>query len=88
MSLYQQRVIRRLALGQIFGQLMQMARQASGHSVEEAARLAGMEVSQWMAIEAGCVPDPGQLRPMADALELSHQSPEHIAIRLRYGGGD
>jgi len=80
MSFYQQKVIRRLALGQIFGQMMQMARQASGRSVDEAARLAGMEASQWMAIEAGFVPDLALLRPMADALELSF---EQMAIPVR-----
>jgi hypothetical protein len=38
--------------------------------MEEAARLSGMEVSEWAAIEAGYVPDPQQLHPMSDALGL------------------
>ena len=34
--------------------------------------MSGMEVSEWMSIEAGFVPDPRQLHPMSDALGLRH----------------
>jgi len=43
-----------------------------------AARLAGMETSEWLAVEAGRVSDPAKLRPMADALGLGH---DKIATR-------
>ncbi|MFZ1084549.1 MAG: hypothetical protein WAN35_06265 [Terracidiphilus sp.] len=44
--------------GRIFGAAIQQNREKRGHSVAEAVRLAGMEPSAWLAIEAGCVPDP------------------------------
>ena len=41
-------------------------------SLEEAARLSGMEVSEWMAIEDGCVPqDINRLRAMAETMQIS-----------------
>ena len=56
----------------LFGGLVEETRQAKGYTVSEAARLAGIEFSQWLAIEAGYVPaDEGQLRSMAAALEMS-----------------
>ena len=66
-------LIRRQAWGRLFGTCIEKTRQAGGHSIEEAACLAGMEASQWAAIEAGYVPDPVQLRPMAGALECGYE---------------
>jgi transcriptional regulator with XRE-family HTH domain len=63
---------RRQAFGRLFGSCIEKTRQACGRSVEEAARLSGMEMSEWAAIEAGRVPDPGQLHPMSDALGLRY----------------
>jgi len=45
--------VRRLVWARLFGQCVGKTREAAGRSVEEAARLAGMETSQWAAIEAG-----------------------------------
>ena len=40
-------------------------------TAEEAAWLAGMEASEWLAVEAGHIPaDPARLRSMAAALEI------------------
>ena len=40
--------------------------------MEEVARLAGMEPSEWLAVEAGGVPETAaQLRLMAAALQFS-----------------
>ena len=64
--------IRRMAWGRLFGSSIEKARIACDRSVEEASRLAGMEPSQWLAIEAGWVPDPVQLHPMSDALGLRY----------------
>jgi len=64
---------RRQAWGRLFGTCVEKTREAGGRSVEEVARLAGMEASQWAAIEAGYVPDPVQLRPMAGALECGYE---------------
>ena len=63
--------VRRLVWGRLFGQCVEKTREAAGRSVEEAAHLAGMEASEWSAVEAGFVPDPAKLRPMADALAAS-----------------
>ena len=61
---------RRQAWGRLFGSCIEKTREAGGRSVEEAAHLAGMETSQWAAIEGGYVPgDSTQLRSMAGALE-------------------
>ena len=39
-----------------------------------------METSEWAAVEAGFVPDPAQLRPMADALELGYDRIATMAV--------
>jgi hypothetical protein len=55
----------------VFGGMIQGARETAGRSVEEAARLAAMEPSEWLAVEAGQIAvDPSWLHPMADALEV------------------
>lgn len=55
----------------LFGGTVRNRREAIGRPVEEAARLAGMESSEWAAIEAGHIPaDPARLRSMAAALEI------------------
>lgn len=59
---------------QMFGSMILERREAIGRSVEEAARLAGMESSEWAAIEAGHIPaDPARLRSMAAALEVGFE---------------
>ena len=75
--------VRRLVWGRLFGQCVGKTREAAGRSVEDAARLAGMATSQWAAIEAGYVPDPTQLRPMADALELGYDKIATLAVLCR-----
>jgi hypothetical protein len=62
--------VRRMAWGRLFGNCIEETRIACDRSVDEAARLAGMGTSEWLAIEAGLVPDPAQLNPMSDALGL------------------
>ena len=55
----------------LFGIMIQDVRQFTARSVEEAAQLAGMESSEWAALEDGdIVVDPAWLRPMADALGI------------------
>jgi hypothetical protein len=69
----------------IFIWLLQVSRQSLGLSAGEAARLAAMETTDRLAIEAGRIPEQKQLRPMADALELKV---EQLAIldRIRRKG--
>jgi len=75
--------VRRLVWGRLFGQCVGKTREAAGRSVAEAANLAGMEASEWSAVEAGFVPDPAQLRPMADALELRYDRIATMAALCR-----
>ena len=74
---------RRQAFGRLFGSGIEKTRQVCGRSLEEAARLSGMETSEWAAIEAGRVPDPGQLHPMSDALGLRHDKIALLAFICR-----
>ena len=76
--------IRRRVWGQMFGRLIQGARETGGRSIEETALLAGMEVSEWEAIEAGYVPtDTGRLRSMAGALEMGWERMAQLALFCR-----
>jgi transcriptional regulator with XRE-family HTH domain len=77
--------VRRLVWGRLFGQCIGKTREAAGRSVEEAASLAGMETSQWAAVECGYVPDPARLRPMADALDLGYDKIVTLAVLCRDG---
>lgn len=54
-------------LGPLFGGPFSSLREATGHSVEEAAHLAGMETADWAAVEAGGIPRPEVLLAMAAA---------------------
>ncbi|MDR3717773.1 MAG: helix-turn-helix domain-containing protein [Bryobacteraceae bacterium] len=70
-STYQPELRRRI-WGRLFGLGIRECREHVVLSVEEAARLAGMEISEWDAIEEGHVPqETSWLRPMAAALEIS-----------------
>ena len=61
--------IQRQDWGRLFGRLIRTGREKRGRSVEEVASLAGMEISEWLAIEAGHVPETAaQLHSMAAAL--------------------
>ena len=66
------RRVQRLVWGKLFGLFIQKGRENRGCSVEEVARLAGMKLSEWLAVEAGRVPESAaQLRLMAAALQFS-----------------
>ena len=76
--------VRRQALARLFGKSIEITREARGRSLEEAAGLAGMESSQWAAIEAGHVPgDPAQLRSIAAALEFGYEQILQLAWLCR-----
>ena len=74
------RLASRQSWGRIFGSCIEKIRETCGRSLEEAARLSGMETSEWAAIEAGCVPDPAQLHPMSDALGLRYDKIAMLAF--------
>jgi transcriptional regulator with XRE-family HTH domain len=74
-------LIRRQAWGRLFGSCIERTREAGGRSVEEVAHLAGMEASQWAAIEGGYVPaDATRLRSMAGALECGYEKLASLAF--------
>ena len=76
--------LRRQVWSQMFGTAIHRLRESRGRSIEETALLAGMESSEWAAIEAGHVPtDPGQLHPMAAALEVRYADLARLAIFCR-----
>lgn len=76
--------IRRRVWGQMFGHLIQGARENAGRSIEEIAQMAGMEVSEWEAIEAGYVPtDTGRLRAMVGSVEISWEQMARLALFCR-----
>jgi len=57
---------------------------SAGLSIEEAARLSGMSISKWMAIEDGCVMrDINRLRAMAEALEVSFETIASMVLVCR-----
>ena len=63
---------RRQLWGRLFGLFIQGARNETKMSVEEAAGVSGMTVSEWMAIEQGHVPlDINRLRAISATLELT-----------------
>ena len=64
--------VRHQSMGRLFGSCIQEARKKADLTIEEAARLSGMEISEWLAIEDGCVlQDINKLRVMAGAMEIS-----------------
>ena len=76
--------IRRQSIGRLFGFGIQEMRQNSVLSIEEAARLAGIEVSEWAAIEDGYVPrETNRLRAMAGALEISYDQLFNLVLLCR-----
>jgi len=66
--------------GQLFGIFMRKARMNSCLPLEAIALLAGMSTSEWLAIEAGDVPDPAQLDSMAAALGMN---PGQMGVAVR-----
>lgn len=56
---------------ELFGGMIQERREAIGRSVEETARLAGMEPFEWAAVESGEVAaHQDRLRAISDAIEV------------------
>ena len=80
--------IRRRTWGQLFGRFIRSARETKCRSVEEAARLAGMETASWEAIEAGQVPSTrGQLHSIAAALDMDWDGMSGLVLLCREAWG-
>jgi transcriptional regulator with XRE-family HTH domain len=65
----------------LFGRCIEKIRESRCQSLEEMATLAGMESSEWAAIEAGHVPeDAAQFQSMAGALECHYDQIVNLAV--------
>jgi transcriptional regulator with XRE-family HTH domain len=75
---------RRQMWGHLFGRAIQSNRQTAGLSIEQAARLSGMEISEWTAMEEGCVPQTtDQLHSIAGTLEISYDKLLNLVLLCR-----
>jgi transcriptional regulator with XRE-family HTH domain len=76
--------LRRQVWGRLFGLSIQAARTEAGMSIEEAAGLSGMQLSEWMAIEDGHVPqEMDRLRAIAAAIEMSFDKLMNMVLLCR-----
>src|SRR4051794_34435668 len=76
--------MRRQTWGRLFGLSIRAARTEAGMSIEEAAGLSGMQISEWMAIEDGHVPqEMDRLRAMAAAIEISFEKLFNMVLLCR-----
>ena len=72
---------RQQVYARLFGRCIEKIRESKCQSLEETATLAGMEPSEWAAIEAGHVPDDAaQLQSMAGALECHYDQIVNLAL--------
>ena len=71
----------------LFGRSICETRKSAGLSLEEAARLSGMQASEWLAIEEGyALEDVNRLRAMADAMEISFDRIAMVVLLCREAG--
>jgi transcriptional regulator with XRE-family HTH domain len=76
--------LRRQMRGRLFGHGIRENRENAGLSIEQAAHLSGMEVSEWAAIEDGYVPQTtDQLRSIAGTLEISFDRLLNLVLLCR-----
>ena len=68
----------------VFARAIEHNRQARGLSVEDAAQLAGMKISEWAAIEAGAVPrTEAELHAIAGTLEIGYEQLLNLVLLCR-----
>ncbi len=71
----------RQSMGRLFGSCIEEVRKTAGLSLEEASRLSGMAITEWMAIEDGCVPqDINRLRAMAETMQISFDEIANLVL--------
>jgi transcriptional regulator with XRE-family HTH domain len=76
--------LRRQSWGRLFGLCIRANRTEAGLSIEEAVRLSGIELSEWMSIEGGHVPQQvDQLRSIAATLDVSLEKLLNMAVLCR-----
>jgi transcriptional regulator with XRE-family HTH domain len=65
----------------LFGRCIEKIRESKCQSLDETANLAGMESSEWAAIEAGHVPgEEAKLQSIAGALECHYDQIVNLAL--------
>jgi transcriptional regulator with XRE-family HTH domain len=75
---------RRAVWGRLFGSYIGTIRKNAGLPIEKAARLSGMEISEWAAVEEGTVPrDINRLRAMTDAMAISFDTIANLVLLCR-----
>ena len=80
--------LRRQSMGRLFGFGIKEARKNACLTVEDASRMAGMEASEWAAIEDGFVlQDINRLRAMAGAMEISFDKIATMVVLCRDAWG-
>ena len=76
--------VRRRSMGRLFAFCIQETRKNAGLSIEDAARLSGMELTEWMSIEEGNVPqDINQLRAMAEVMQINFEQIASMVLVCR-----
>lgn len=72
---------------QLFGACIRRLRGFRGLAAGQAACLAGMEYSEWLAVEDGYVPaEPARLHAMAAALEVDWEWMQALVLVCRGAG--
>ncbi len=74
---------RRRFYGSALARTVRRRRTDLGMTIEAAAKLAGMEVSEWMALEAGWIPEAHELWPIAEVLEVRNSQIACLAVISR-----
>jgi len=76
--------LRRQAWGRLFGLGIQATRTEAGLTIEEAAQLSSIELSEWMSIEDGHVPQQiDRLRSISSTLEISFERLLNMVVLCR-----
>ena len=65
------------------GRYIHSRRTELGMTIEQAAKLAGMEISSWMSLEAGWIPEDHELSPVAEVLEVGVLQLSFMALVAR-----
>jgi hypothetical protein len=77
-------LLRRESWRRLFADLIEGARRATGRKVRHAARLAGMEITEWLAIETGYKrPGPADIHQMAPVLRMSRDQLSRVVHLCR-----
>jgi transcriptional regulator with XRE-family HTH domain len=74
---------RRQFYGSALARYVRRRRTELGMTIEQAAKLAGMQMSEWLSLEAGWVPQSSELWPVAEVLETRNAQIVFLALISR-----